>query len=72
MQYSLTPTTRSSAAELTKVDVDGSFGPATLSAVKRFQYCDFLTVDGIVGPLTWEHLAAWAGSDIYVDDPCRP
>ncbi|MEU6070709.1 peptidoglycan-binding domain-containing protein [Streptomyces sp. NPDC047082] len=55
----------------TKVSVDGSFGPTTLSAVKRFQYCDYITRDGIVGPQTWSDLVWWAGSDYYVDDPCR-
>jgi murein L,D-transpeptidase YcbB/YkuD len=39
------------------VTVDGSFGPATLTAVKQFQstFCS-LTVDGIVGPATWRAL----------------
>ncbi|MYS22350.1 MULTISPECIES: peptidoglycan-binding domain-containing protein [unclassified Streptomyces] len=55
----------------TTVTVDGSFGPSTLSAVKRFQYCDYLTVDGIVGPQTWGDLVFWAGSDNWVDNPCR-
>lgn len=37
-------------------DVDGSFGPATLSAVKLFQKNKALTIDGIAGPKTWEKL----------------
>lgn len=36
--------------------VDGSFGPATLSAVKAYQKSMKLTVDGSVGPKTWGSL----------------
>lgn len=38
------------------LDVDGSFGPATLSAVKKYQESYNLDVDGIVGPATWNSL----------------
>lgn len=38
--------------------VDGSFGPATLSAVKSFQSKKGLSVDGVVGPNTWRALVA--------------
>jgi len=35
---------------------DGSFGPATLSAVKAFQRDQGIAVDGSVGPITWSHI----------------
>jgi len=38
--------------------IDGSFGAQTESAVKSFQQGNALTVDGIVGPLTWQALPA--------------
>lgn len=34
------------------IDVDGSFGPQTLAAVKQYQQANGLTVDGMVGPQT--------------------
>lgn len=34
------------------IDVDGSFGPQTLAAVKDYQQKNGLTVDGMVGPQT--------------------
>lgn len=34
------------------VDVDGSFGPQTLEAVKQYQQANGLDVDGMVGPQT--------------------
>ncbi|NNG21183.1 N-acetylmuramoyl-L-alanine amidase [Naumannella sp. ID2617S] len=41
-----------------KIAVDGSFGPATLAAVKAYQSREGLTADGVVGPLTWRSLVA--------------
>ena len=35
---------------------DGSFGKLTDKATRRFQLEHNLTVDGIVGPLTWEKI----------------
>lgn len=38
------------------VTIDGSFGPATLAAVKSVQAGAHIAQDGIVGPQTWEAL----------------
>jgi Putative peptidoglycan binding domain len=44
--------------------IDGIFGPQTLSVVQSFQsFCDF-SVDGIVGPITWNGLTLpWVRAD---------
>jgi peptidoglycan hydrolase-like protein with peptidoglycan-binding domain len=42
--------------ELLGISADGSFGPQTERAVRRFQAGNALAVDGVVGPRTWEAL----------------
>lgn len=39
-----------------RLEVDGDFGPVTLSAFKSYQTAHRLTVDGIAGPQTWASL----------------
>lgn len=39
-----------------KCDVDGSYGPKTEEAVKSFQKSEGITIDGWVGPVTWERI----------------
>lgn len=48
------------------LDFDGSFGPATLAAIKKFQGCAHLVKDGIVGPNTWSALNYWTSSTGFV------
>lgn len=51
------------SASHTYVSVDGSFGPGTLAAVKRFQSAYGLSVDGVAGPNTQTKLNALQSSD---------
>jgi hypothetical protein len=37
-------------------EIDGSYGPSSESATKRFQQANGLDADGVIGPATWEKL----------------
>ncbi|MBM7770891.1 hypothetical protein JOD54_001095 [Actinokineospora baliensis] len=41
--------------------VDGIYGPATETAVKRYQLAQRLTADGVVGPATWTRILSGLG-----------
>ena len=47
-----------SDGEAPPVQVDGIFGPRTDAWVRRFQQSLGITVDGIVGPITWRALVS--------------
>ena len=51
------------------VDVDGSFGPQTLAAVKQYQQANGLDVDGMVGPQTQASLFGGTSSTPAVSTP---
>lgn len=48
------------------LDVDGDFGPVTEKALRRFQGCADITVDGVCGAQTWSHLTLWANGPDFV------
>lgn len=50
---------------LPRYGADGSFGNETLAAVKQLQYDFGLTVDGIIGPRTWEVLDSTIHPTLY-------
>lgn len=57
-----------------KIEVDGSFGPATLAAVKEIQSGAGIAVDGVIGPDTWKALkkgAREAPKEPTKDEPLK-
>ncbi|QAT16878.1 hypothetical protein BU251_03590 [Candidatus Velamenicoccus archaeovorus] len=44
-------------------DIDGKFGPKTKKAVEEFQTANNLSVDGVVGPQTWDLLKKYLNSE---------
>jgi peptidoglycan hydrolase-like protein with peptidoglycan-binding domain len=50
--------------------VDGIFGRNTRNAVVKFQSCDSLDPDGLVGPKTWAQLDAWSDIDTSANYVC--
>ncbi|ABW20374.1 peptidoglycan-binding domain-containing protein [Alkaliphilus oremlandii] len=54
------------------LEVDGSFGPLTLKAVKEYQSKNGLKVDGFVGPLTRASLMGKAAQIPTVTEPTKP
>ena len=46
-----------------KLDIDGSYGPKTRAAVKKYQKKKKLTADGVCGGETWASLTVSEASD---------
>lgn len=53
------------------VEVDGAFGPETLTAVQAFQKAQGLPVDGVVGARTWAALAARDARPVVQETPAE-
>jgi peptidoglycan hydrolase-like protein with peptidoglycan-binding domain len=53
-------------ANHTPLAVDGDFGSKTEAAVRAFQTCAHISVDGVVGSDTWAQLKFWADNTSYV------
>ena len=51
---------------LLKITSDGQFGAITKNAVMGFQRAHRLSVDGVVGPATWQALLNPGGTDVQV------
>lgn len=48
-----------------QLKVDGIFGQETYTAVIAFQTVNNLTIDGVVGPATWEKLTTPSNKQLY-------
>jgi hypothetical protein len=46
------------------VPVDGTYSPTLVAAVKAFQTAKGLTADGVIGPMTWTALLAYAPAKV--------
>lgn len=53
------------------IDIDGSFGPSTLNAIKAFQRFAGVEIDGVVGSSTRTALKASIGQDLGGNDAYR-
>ncbi|WP_405624174.1 peptidoglycan-binding protein [Streptomyces sp. NBC_00076] len=50
----------------TNLAEDGDFGSQTDAAVRQFQQCAGIVVDGLIGSQTWSFLVFWANSNTSV------
>jgi len=54
---------------ISRLNEDGVFGPLTQASVKTFQRIFGLTVDGVVGPITWDRISRECSGTISTSTP---